>query len=242
MEACCVMQFQSFSDLMNQRRAIRVFDGSPIPENIMRECLQLTLLTPSSSNLMPYEFYWVRNPDLRPAIVQAFISQSAARTASEIVVVVARTGTWDKNRRDVLNALKSFGRSVTPQNLDYYERVVPDVYNQGRFGWRGFMKRCLNSIFGLKRAIIRAPASHAQMRIWAIKSASMACQSLILAFQAHGLDTCPMEGLDSKRIGKILDLPSDATVVMGIAVGTRSYNGIVSPRIRLPESRFIKEI
>lgn len=227
---------------MNQRRAIRVFDGSPIPEGVMRDCLQITLLTPSSSNLMPYEFYWVRSKELRPEIVQAFISQSAARTASEIVIIVARTGTWDKNRRDVLNALKSFGKSVTQQNLDYYEKVVPDVYNQGLFGWRGLMKRCLNSFFGLKRAIIRAPASHGQMRIWAVKSASMACQSLILAFQSHGLDTCPMEGLDSKRIAKLLKLPSDATVVMGIAVGRRSYNGIVSPRIRLPDSRFIKEI
>lgn len=231
-----------FSDLMNQRRAVRVFDGSPIDELTMRETMKLALLTPSSSNLTPYEFYWIRNRSVRSDIVHAFIAQSAARTASEMIVVVARTATWGENGREVLAALKSFGPAVSKQNLNYYEKVVPMVYNQGRFGWLGFKKRCLNLYFGRKRALNRAPSSHAEMRIWAVKSAAMACQSLILGFQAQGIDSCPMEGMDAKRVAKILDLPQDATVVMGIALGRRSYNGIVSPRIRLAEEKFLKEI
>ena len=234
--------FSVFSDLMNQRRAIRVFNGTPVPEQIVRECLSLTMLSPSSSNLIPWELHWVRSKELHEELVRAFIGQSAARTASELVVAVARTKTWDENRREVIAALKSYGSSVHKRVFEYYEDTIPGVYNQGRFGLRGLMKRILNFFWGINRAIVRAPASHSDMRIWAVKSTSMACQSLILALQSHGIDTCPMEGMDAKRLAKLLKLPPDAFVVMGIAIGYRSYNGINSPRIRLAEEKFIKEV
>ena len=234
--------FTNFRQLMEERRAIRIFDGSPVPEEVVRECLSLTLLTPSSSNLQPYEFYWVRSPELKPDLVRAFIGQSAARTASEIIVCVARTATWDTNRKKVIELLKSYGSQVTPANLRYYEVTCKIVYNQGVLGLYGLYKRIANVFLGMSRAIVRSPSSRTEMKIWAVKSAAMACQSLVLAFQAAGYDTCPMEGLDWKRIKKILKLESDAVVVMGIAVGKRSYNGVVSPRVRLGGPRFIKEV
>ena len=40
-----------FKQTLKGRRAIREYDGDPIPEEIMRDCLHDATLAPSSSNL-----------------------------------------------------------------------------------------------------------------------------------------------------------------------------------------------
>jgi nitroreductase len=48
------------------------------------------------------------------------------------------------------------------------------------------------------------------------------------------MDTCPMEGFDSKRVKKILGLPKSAEISMIIGCGYRDNNGIYGPRFRVP--------
>ena len=50
-----------FKQALTARRSIRVFDGEPIPDEVMRDCLRDATLASSSSNLQPYELYWVRD-------------------------------------------------------------------------------------------------------------------------------------------------------------------------------------
>ena len=64
----------------------------------------------------------------------------------------------------------------------------------------------------------------------------------MLAFRAYGYDTCPMEGLDDKRIADMLNLKGNAEVCMAIAVGKRAANGIYGPRIRFNRDLFIKKV
>ncbi len=64
----------------------------------------------------------------------------------------------------------------------------------------------------------------------------------MLAFSAHGFDTCPMEGFDSRRVKKILGLPRSSTVVMAISVGKRKPEGVYGPRLRFPSEQFIFEV
>jgi nitroreductase len=80
------------------------------------------------------------------------------------------------------------------------------------------------------------------MQIWAVKSASLACENFMLAVCAHGFDTCPMEGFDSTRVRKLLNLPGHALIPMVIAVGRRGPKGVTLPRIRGERSAFVKTI
>ena len=64
----------------------------------------------------------------------------------------------------------------------------------------------------------------------------------MLSLRAYGYDSCPMEGYDSKRIKKILNLPKDAVVVMVISAGKRAVGGVYGPRIRFDENRFLKKV
>ena len=89
----------------------------------------------------------------------------------------------------------------------YYKKIVPLPYNQGFLGLFGVIKKISTFFIGLKRSIPREPTSINDMKIWAHKSTALACQTLMLSLRAFGYDSCPMEGIDSFRIKKLLKLP-----------------------------------
>ena len=81
------------------------------------------------------------------------------------------------------------------------------------------------------------------MRVWANKSTALACQNLMLAFRSYGYDTCPIEGLDQRRVRRLLQLPyGKAEVCMAISVGKRGENRIYGPRIRFDRNLFVKDV
>lgn len=233
--------WEAFMTVVKSRRSVRVYTPDPVPEAHMRDCLRAALLAPTSSNLQCWEFHWVRSPGKKAELVKACLSQPAARTAQELVVAVARTKTWQRNRRLMLDELEKQETPAPKSLLDYYEKIVPLAYTQGPLGLVGLAKKALLFFTGLIRPTPREPTSFSEMKIWAVKTTALACENLMLALRARGYDSCPMEGMDSKRVRKILGLPSDAIVVMVISAGKRAPNGIYGPRIRFDDSLFIKE-
>jgi hypothetical protein len=124
----------------------------------------------------------------------------------------------------------------------YYRKIAPFMYTQGPFGVLGLIKRLIFFILGFWKPVSREPMSSHDMNIWATKTTALACENFMLAVRAFGFDTCPMEGMDSRRVKKILKLPGDALVPMVIAIGKRREDGVTLPRIRGPRSWFIKTI
>ena len=68
-----------FFETVNKRRSVRKFTNIEVPEAVMRKCLKASLLAPNSSNLQPWEFYWIRNLKKKEQVVKACFSQNAAR-------------------------------------------------------------------------------------------------------------------------------------------------------------------
>ena len=95
---------------------------------------------------------------------------------------------------------------------------------------------------GIFKVIPREPNSYSDMRVWAHKTTALACENLMLALRAYGYDSCPMEGMDSKRVKKMLNLPRKAEVCMVISVGKRASNGVYGKRFRMSSDKFIKII
>ena len=54
---------EEFIKVVESRRSVRVFKKDSIKEEHIKECLELALLAPTSSNLQCWEFYWVRSKD-----------------------------------------------------------------------------------------------------------------------------------------------------------------------------------
>jgi nitroreductase len=231
---------EALAQIIRSRRSIRRYSAESIPDAVMNACLDLALEAPNSSNLQTWEFHWVRRPDLKQSLAKACLGQSAATTAPELIVCVARTRTWRRNAPLIEAQLKKDGLP-TKSTLAYYRQLVYWVYSVGPFSILAPFKWLLLTTIGLFRPIIRGPLTKNDQAIWAIKSAALACENLMLAFRAYGYDSCAMEGFDAHRVKKIINLPRDAHVVMVLSAGRRIQGGVYGPKLRLPRQLFVFE-
>jgi nitroreductase len=231
----------AFERVVQARRSTRVFDQTvPVPEEVIDRSLDLAMLSPNSSNLQPWEFHWVQSPEKKEQLTRWCMSQPAARTASDLIVFVARTKTWKRNS-DAIHQRLSADPTVPESALKYYRLLCPLVYTQA---WNLFslMKYVIFNGQGLFKPMPRQPNFNTGMRMWAAKSVSLAASTFMLSISAHGYDSCAMEGFDEVRVKRLLDLPRDARVVMVIGVGKRADNGVYGKRLRLDRSWFVRKV
>lgn len=234
------IDYHEFEKVLKSRRSVRVYQDEPIPEEIIQKILDAALLAPNSSNLQPWEFHWPKSESTKKQIAKACMSQPAATTAPEMIVCVARTGTWKKHQKMMLELFNENRDQVPAAALAYYEKIVPLVYNQGPFGIFFPFKWLLMNIRGLFTPTPREPVSMADMKLWAVKSTALACENIMLTARALGYDSCPMEGYDRSMVKRILKLPSDAVPMMVISLGKRSENGVYGEQVRFDREQFIK--
>ena len=237
-EAVPDIDVEEFRKVVMSRRSVRRFDDTQIPDAVLQDCLDMALLAPNSSNLQPWEFHVIKTPALKKELAVSCLNQNAARTAQELVVIVARLETW-KEHCDMM--LDNWPEETVPKVVQsYYGRLAKVYYNQGPLNILGIGKRALAAVTGLKRAVPRGPFTHADMKVWAAKTVALGAENFMLAMRAHGFDTCPMEGFDARRVNKMLKLPPDAFVVMVVGCGKRAPDGVYHARIRFARERFIK--
>ena len=230
-----------FIKVVESRRSVRVYNDEKIPEKDVISCLELALLAANSSNLQSWEFYWVKSSEKKKKLIQYCLNQPAARTAQELIVCVAKPMAWKKNGKKMLELLKSKGNPPEAV-VNYYKKIVPLAYDQGFLGIRGFFKKIVIFFLSFTRPIPREPVSFSDMKVWAQKTTALACQNLMLSFRAYGYDSCPMEGIDSSRIKKLLNLPKSDQICMVISAGKRASNGVYGKRIRFNKEDFIKTV
>lgn len=232
----------SFQAIVKSRRSIRKFTDREIPADVMQDCFDMALLSPSSSNLQPWEFIVVESPNLRQQANKICMNQNAARTANKLIICIARTDTWQQHSKDVLKyyPIKPVPKIVTA----YYEKLAPMEFKLGPF----------KTLVPVKWALVRANRyfkgksmpeprySIDGIKQWATTSCSLAIQSLMLAFRAHGFDTCPMGGFDEAKLKKLLKLHKHQHVIMVIGAGERADDGIYHEQFRFERDRFVKQV
>ena len=231
---------KTVSEAIKFRRSVRVFKKESINDEKVRECLQLATLAATSSNMQLWEFYQVVSPEILKQLTVASFDQGAAKTAQQMVVVVARKDLWKKRKQSNIAFLKSqYGDKPAADYskrekfaLNYYQKIIPSIYADF-LGILGMIKFFAFKIIGLFRPIYRE-VRQSDMRIVAHKSAGLAAQNFMISMAAINYDTCPMEGFDSKMVKKALNLPSSTEINMIIACGLREENGIYGERFRVP--------
>ena len=229
-----------FNEVIKSRRSVRDFLNKNINILTVKKCIKNATLAPNSSNLQLWEFYHIINSELKVNISKACFDQPAAKTANQFVIIVTRKDLW-KSRRDfnlnfILNKFKDLDdkKSIRKKKnaINYYKLLIPTLY--GNFlSITGFLKYINVSIIGFFRPMYREVTS-SDLRVVVHKSAALAAQNFMLSMSSSGYDTCPMEGFDSVRVKKILNLPRSAEINMIIGCGIRSKKGIYSEQFRVP--------
>ena len=225
-----------------QRRAIKEFDAVPIPPGVRGQILDAARVAPSSFNIQPYRFYWVETPNLRKDAARLCMGQAPARTASALVVAVADIGSWRETIQGQLEWMRTAGFSENKiAEAVTRARIGRLFFIQGWFGLLGALKWGILRVVHFWKIIGTAPVARQGMFKWATKSASLACENLMIAAEALGWNTCPMEGFDGRRLSKFLGLsPRHHEIVMVIAIGKKSARHADQPQWRRPLEATVK--
>ncbi len=232
---------KTVSEAIAYRRSTRVYKDEPINTEKVKQCLVNASLAPTSSNLQLWEFYHITNKETLSQIAKACFNQNAAKTAQQLVVVVARKDLWKQRAKANIAFIKReydkeglSDRDLKRKKMatNYYGKLIPTLYADF-LGILGFLKYIVFQIVGLFKPIYRQTRS-SDMRIVAHKSAGLAAENFMISMAAIGYDTCPMEGSDTLRVKKILYLPRGAEINMVISCGIRDEKGIYGPRFRVP--------
>lgn len=237
------MHSQEFDNIIQFRRSNRKFDSNiEIPDEIIQKSIERSVLSPNSSNMQLWEFYWISNKEKINEFVPLCLNQSAAKTAKHLVVFVTRKDLW-KNRANwnyekIRSTIKGEPDKLQKRGLDYYKKVMPLLYMNDGFGIMSTVRRTISFFAGIKKPFYRTGGISNQ-RIMVHKSCALAAQTFMLSIAAEGFHTCPMEGFDEKRVKKALKLPRRAEINMIISVGKGTKEGVWGPRWRVPNEEVI---
>ena len=226
-----------FQRIVDFRRSNRGFDPLvEVPDEVIHTSLARAILSPNSSNMQLWEFYWLSTPEAIQAMTPICLNQRAASTAKQMVVFVTRRDKWKQRANWNLNLIKS-AIKVEPnkgqkKGLNYYGKLMTIIYTNDPFGILTFLRRSMSFIMGLNKPFFRL-GGLASQRITVHKSCALAAQTIMLSISAEGFHTCPMEGFDELRLKRYLKLPKGAEINMVVSVGAGTEAGVWGERNRL---------
>ena len=220
-----------------QRRAIKVFEPAEISEELREQIFNAARHAPSSFNSQPYRFYWIGTAKEKAAVAKLCMGQKPAETASALVVAVADIGGLAATSQGQLEWMR--GRSeFSEAKIRDYERTAKIgriLFMPGPFGVFAALKWGAFWLVNLWKVMGMPPLFRGDLFKWAMKSTALACENLMIAAEALGINTCPMEGFDGRRLGRQLGLSARYhEIVMVIAVGKKSQTYVESPQWRRP--------
>ena len=231
---------ENFRKVVESRRSVRKFTDKAIPADVLDACLDLALLAPNSSNLQPWTFYVVQNPAKKKQLVKACMSQWSARTASELIVCVARLDRIDEMAK---RNIQEFPFPEVPPLVKKYYKFIPYNYKTGYFNALGnFKKVAFKVARTLDKQMPVTAFNPADSILWATKTTALACENLVLSLRAYGFDSCMMEGFDEPLVRKTLNLGDQEYPIMVIGAGERAEDGVFFPQYRFDRSLFIQKV
>lgn len=245
------MQNMNLEEVLNYRRSVRNYQtDNNLDTEKVRHCLEMATLAPNSSNMQLWEFYHITDKELIQKLAYASLSQKAVSTANQLVVFVTRRDLFHRRAKQVLDFQRdNIKRNSPPERQArrikkseaYYGTLMPLIYARF-FGLLGLFRKILTVSVSLFRPMF-TDASECDQRIVVHKSCALAAQTFMIAMANEGYDTCPVEGFDSRRVKKLLNLPSGTEINMIVSCGIRNGNkGIFGDRFRVPFDEVYKKI
>ncbi|GGZ26266.1 nitroreductase [Streptomyces poonensis] len=155
------------SRIIRSRRSIRHYRPDPVPAALLEELVDLALEAPSSFNLQARSIVTVTGEEGRRALAEATGGQPQPREAPVMLVFVAESAAWHGDRGDVWETAVRRGA--------WSEEFATASPEDARAFHEDLRAR------GLERE-------------YAVKDAMIAASFLMLAAQAAGLATGPMNG------------------------------------------------
>ena len=206
------MSFPSAPEAIAGRRPARRFDPDrPLPEVLLLQLLDLAALAPSGFHLQPWRFVAVRSPRNRRRL-RACASGDARLTDAPVVLIVLAYHHPHRSDLDAVLAQALALGAWTPAEAAEVRARAPRAIESGD-----------------------GPAA------WATRWAMAAASTLLIAAEALGVASAPIEAFDPGRLRRAFGIPDDHTPCLLIPLGYAAEEGSRPSPGRLPLERLCYE-
>ena len=166
-----------FLEAMNYRHACKLFDESKkISAEDVNFILEAGRLSPSSFGIEQWKFVDVQNQAMKEAIEKVSWNQKQISTCSDLIVILAR--------KDV--------RST-------------DAHTQAQLARWGLSEEAYKGLLAMYHGWVDGRDDHT-IEMWSEKQCYIAAGNMMSAAAFIGIDSCPIEGFDYKKVDEILGI------------------------------------
>lgn len=193
-----------FKNVMNSRRAVNFFDPDrEVPENLLKEMINMASQTPSSFNLQPWSLIVVKDADEKKRLQKLAWDQPKVSEAPVVLVVLADRDGWQE------------GHPFVEKN--FMEFIKAGIMTEEQRDW---FKNARASLYGY---------SDDARQAFANKNTGFFAMGLMLAAKSLGLDTHPMDGFDLEGVRQELSIPDNYWIPLLLAVGYFKEDQTLAP-------------
>lgn len=186
----------SVPDAIHERRSIKSFKSDPIPDDVLKQLVDLTVAAPSSWNLQDWRIVLVQSEEKKQALCEAAFNQEMITQAPVTFVFAADPYAWkDQETMDQI----------------YSQALERGAWNEGTVGY-------------FKKAIPQFQENlGAKNREYAVKDAIIAATQFTLAAESLGLSTCFMNGWVEDKVKHVIGADgTDLAIAVVIPVGYKA--------------------
>lgn len=171
------------------RRAIKTFKNEPIPADMLRRLVELTVAAPSSYNLQDWRIVLVQGTEQKQALAEAAFGQAQVLQAPVTFVFTASTTAWQNDElMDKIYQTALDRGAWPPKTVDYFKTAIPQF--QQNLG--------------------------SKLREYAIKDAIIAATHTALAAEAMGLSSCYMNGWQEDKVKAVIGAVDDPSICVAL--------------------------
>lgn len=178
---------------IEQRRAVRAFQPTPIPTVIFSEILRLGMRAPSGFNLQPWRFIILQSPKSKDKLKACAFNQ---RQVTEAPVVLICCSDRRVVEPEYIESVIQLGReqgSINDTYADYIRTAIPQAFEKH--------------------------PSFESIETWTNRQAMLAVAHIMIVAQTYGVDTCPMEGFIGDQVKAQFNIPEAVDVCCLLALG-----------------------
>lgn len=196
------------------RYAVKQFDSNRrIPAETWNAIEQSLIMAPSSFGLQPWRFLVITDSKIKDQLPPISWHQTQPRDCSHMVVLTAR-------------------KSLDEAYVERFIQSVADTRAVPRENLNGYRNAILKSV-------LDSEGQHLQ---WNSRQVYIALGQLMMAAAIVGVDSCPMEGIDTHEYDKMFQLmDSNYTTIVTCALGYRSNSDkyATAAKVRFPKSEVV---
>lgn len=195
----------NFREIVMNRRAIRQYQDKRVPEQTIRELLEITSYAVSAINLQPWKIKVVSDQETKEKLFAATFGQNQVRTCSHLLVFCADT--------DYASIIRTVDRNMAAAG-------IPDAMREG------MMELAANVANGM------TPEQRLQ---WSKEQVYIALGNCLNGAYSLGLGACPMTAFQPAEFAKILGLPENLVPTVLVSVGYPAEEGMPKVRRSVDE-------